>query len=225
MAQPSSLSQGTTLGPRQYSVLFESLRELVAILTPDGIIQYANQAFTRVLGYCSDELQGVPLLSLVHGNDAAGVCQRSGELRTNPEKQTTGRCRLRAKDGSWRWFDAHATNRLSDPAIAGIVVTYLDVTGLQRMESERQVISEIVHALNQTANLDELLNGIHQALKKVLYAENCFVALHDSAEDSFYFPFFADEFDSAPPPQKVDRSCTAYVFRTEHASIISQTEF
>jgi len=48
-------------------------------------------------------------------------CQRSGELRANPEKQTAGRCRLRAKDGSWRWFDAHATNRLSDPAIAGIV--------------------------------------------------------------------------------------------------------
>ena len=52
----------------------------------------------------------------------------------------------------------------------------MDVTGLHRMEAERQVISEVVHALNQTANLDQLLEGIHQALKKVLYAENCFVA-------------------------------------------------
>lgn len=225
MAQPNTPSPGVTVGPRQYSVLFESLRELVAILSPEGLIQYANSAFTRVLGYRPDELQGIPLLSLVHGNDAAGVCRRASELHATPEKQTVGRCRLRAKDGSWRWFDAHATNCLDDLAIAGIVVTYLDVTDLHRMESERQVISEIVHALNQTANLDELLNGIHQALKKVLYAENCFVALHDAPEDSFYFPFFADEFDSAPPPQKVDRSCTAYVFRTGHASIISQTEF
>ena len=225
MAHPPPLTQGFTVGPRHYSALFESLRELIAILTPDGFMQYANHAFTRVLGYRPQDLQGIPLVSLVHGNDAAKVCQRLAELRATPGHEVSGRCRLRAKDGTWRWFDVIGRNCVNDPAIEGLVITYLDVTDLHRMESERQVISEIVHALNQTANLDELLNGIHQALKKVLYAENCFVALHDVEEDSFYFPFFADEFDTAPPPQKVDRSCTAYVFRTGCASIINQTEF
>src|SRR5690349_24609099 len=86
-------------------------------------------------------------------------------------------------------------------------------TLLRRMESERQVIAEIVHALNQTANLDELLAGIHQALKKVLPAENCFVALHDPTTDTFSFPFFVDQEDPAPPqPQKIGHSCSAYVF-------------
>jgi PAS domain S-box-containing protein len=93
------------------------------------------------------------------------------------------------------------------------------------MEAERQVISEVVHALNQTANLDQLLEGIHQALKKVLYAENCFVALHDPIQDTFYFPFFVDQLDTAPPPQKVGRSCTAFVFRTGSAMLIPQSEF
>ena len=97
---------------------------------------------------------------------------------------------------------------------------------LRRMESERQVIAEIVHALNQTANLDELLAGIHQALKKVLPAENCFVALHDSATDTFSFPFFVDEVDVAPPsPQRVGHSCTAYVFRKGIPMLIPQSEF
>lgn len=97
---------------------------------------------------------------------------------------------------------------------------------LRRMEAERQVIAEIVHALNQTANLDELLAGIHQALKKVLPAENCFVALHDSATDTFSFPFFVDEVDIAPPPpQRVGHSCTAYVFRRGAPMLIPQSEF
>src|SRR6267143_734219 len=96
---------------------------------------------------------------------------------------------------------------------------------LHRMEAERQVISEIVHALNETANLDELLRGIHQALKKVLYAENCFVALHDPEGDAFTFPFFADQVDAAPAPQKVGRSCTAFVFRKGSPMLISQNEF
>jgi two-component system cell cycle sensor histidine kinase/response regulator CckA len=98
-------------------------------------------------------------------------------------------------------------------------------TALQRMEAERRVIFEVVHALNQTSNLDQLLGRIHQALKKVLYAENCFIALHASDADAFYFPFFVDQFDSAPAPQKVGRSCTAHVFRTGRAMLIPQKEF
>ena len=135
------------------------------------------------------------------------------------------RCRLHARDGGWRCFDVAVRAPSREFPIDGIVVTYLDVTDLHRMESERQVISEVVHALNQTANLDELLSSIHQALKKVVYAENCFVALHDGATDSFQFPFFADEYDTAPPPQRVGRSCTAFVFRTGKAALIPQSEF
>src|SRR5690349_22033432 len=97
---------------------------------------------------------------------------------------------------------------------------------LRRMEAERQVIAEIVHALNQTANLDELLAGIHQALKKVLPAENCFVALHDAVTATFSFPFFVDQVDPAPPPsQRVAHSCTAYVFRKGTPMLIPQSEF
>src|SRR5215831_3517254 len=99
-------------------------------------------------------------------------------------------------------------------------------TLLRRMEAERHVISEIVQALNQTANLDELLHGIHRALKNVVCAENCFVALHDPATDTFSFPFFADQVDVAPPPPlKVGRSCTAHVFRQGAPMLIPQSEF
>jgi hypothetical protein len=132
---------------------------------------------------------------------------------------------MRSKDGTWRWFDAAASEPSNPAAIEGLVVNFRDVTYLHRMEAERQVISEIVHALNQTANLDELLRGIHQALKKVLHAENCFVALHDREADAFTFPFFADQVDLAPAPQKVGRSCTAFVFRTGSPMLIPQSEF
>ncbi|HZC66164.1 MAG TPA: ATP-binding protein, partial [Candidatus Dormibacteraeota bacterium] len=135
------------------------------------------------------------------------------------------RCRLRGRDRGWRCFDVAVRPSSGELRIDGIVVTYLDVSNLHRMESERQVISEVVHALNETANLDELLSSIHHALKKVVYAENCFVALHDPATDSFHFPFFADQFDTAPPPQKVGRSCTAFVFRTGKAAMIPQSAF
>jgi two-component system, cell cycle sensor histidine kinase and response regulator CckA len=207
------------------SSLFDSLRELIAVLRPDGWIQFANAAFARALGYQPEDLVGKSIISLVHGEDAARLQQQLREVAASSGAVLSGRCRMRGPDGAWRWFDAQAQNRLDDPATEGILLSFLDVTNLQRMEAERQVISEVVHALNQTSNLDQLLARIHQALKAVVYAENCFVALHDEPTDTFSFPFLVDQFDVAPPPQKVGRSCTAFVFRTGCAMLIPQSEF
>jgi two-component system cell cycle sensor histidine kinase/response regulator CckA len=205
--------------------LLDSVQELLTILCPDGTIRFASAGFTRLLGHSTEDLVGRSILELVHQSDAEGARECLRELSVSQYGKFGRRCRLRSKDGSWRWFDAEARDHSKLPAIEGIVVSFRDVTDLHRMEAERQVISEIVHALNQTANLDELLRDIHLALKKVVYAENCFVALHDEIADAFTFPFFADQIDVAPAPQKVGRSCTAFVFRTGSPMLIPQMEF
>jgi len=225
MSHRASSVQVIVAGSEQLSALLDSVRELIAILNPDGTILFAGAGFTRVLGYPVSDLVGRPITSLLHSNDIAPVRRQLRELAALPGATTNTRCRFRAQDGNWRWFDSCASNKIAETGIEGIVVSYLDITDLHRMECERQVISDVVHALNQTSNLDQLLSHIHQALNKVLYAENCFVALHDSTDDTFHFPFFADQFDSAPPPQKVGRSCTAYVFRTGRVALIPQSEF
>jgi PAS domain S-box-containing protein len=225
MSQHAPSEQGTSLGPEQLLTLLDSARELHAILGADGTILFANTGFTRALGYHAEELIGRPITAFLHPNEVAQARAHLAELAAAPGTTVVERCRLRGKEGSWRWFECTARNRLNDATVEGIVASFLDVSDLHRMEAERQVISGVVHALNQTANLDQLLQHIHKALKKVLYAENCYVALHDPAEDSFYFPFFVDQFDTTPAPKKVDRSCTAYVFRTGCAMLISQAEF
>ncbi len=202
-----------------------STRELLALLDRDGSILYANEAFGRVLGHHSGDLVGRPIINLLHPDQQPSARLRVQQLSESPGAYFNSRCRLQRKDGSWRWFEVSAQNHLSYPGVEAIVVSFLDITDLQRMQEERQVISDIVHALNQTANLDQLLLSIHQSLKKVLYAENCFVALHDADTDMFHFPFFADEFDAPPAPQKANRSCTDLVFRTGTAMLIPQTEF
>jgi two-component system cell cycle sensor histidine kinase/response regulator CckA len=225
MSQRAPFAQGTFLSLDQLSTLLDSVQELLAILSPDGIIQFASAGFTRLLGHRTEDLVGKSILELVHVYDADGARECLRDLRVSQHGKFGTRCRLQSKDGSWRWFEAAARNHINLPSIEGVVVSFLEVTDLHRMEAERQVISEIVQALNQTANLDELLQSIHQALQKVVSAENCFVALHDRVADAFTFPFFADEVDVVPAPQKVGRSCTAFVFRTGSPMLIPQSEF
>jgi two-component system, cell cycle sensor histidine kinase and response regulator CckA len=225
MLERAPLEQNLLAHPEQLSALLDSVRELLAILSNEGTIAYAGAGFSRILGYGADELTGLNIDCLLHDSDKAAHRQLLQESEEAGESGKGRRCRLRGRDGSWRCFAVEARKPPRESLVEGNVFSYLDVTDLQRMESERQVISEVVHALNQTANLDELLRSIHQALKKVLYAENCFVALYDACSDSFQFPFFTDEYDTVPAPQKVGRSCTAFVFRTGKARLIPQSEF
>jgi PAS domain S-box-containing protein len=166
MSHRVSTLSGAAVGPEQLSTLLDSVREVIAILSADDLIQFASQGFASVLGHCTEDLAGKPLASLVHANDSTGVWQCLREITASGDRAASFRCRLRSNDGSWRWFDCTARNHTNTPGIEGIVVSCQDVTDLQRMEAERQVISEVVHALNETANLDELLVGIHKALRR-----------------------------------------------------------
>jgi len=217
--------EGILPGSTTIATLLDSSSDPLVLLHPDGTTALTNESFTRVLGYAAGELHGISPDFLHHPSELCEFRAKVEEARVAAGEKRSGRCRLQAKDGSWLWFDFEISNHLQTSGIEGLLIAYRNVTELRRLEAERQVISDVVHALNKTSNLDQLLFQIHQALKKVVYAENCFVALHETATDLFHFAFFADQFDPPPPPQKIARTCMAYVFRTGKAQLIPQKEF
>ena len=89
-----------------------------------------------------------------------------------------------------------------------------DISERKRMEEEREVNFTITQGTITTPNLDELLKLIHQSISKVLYAENCFVALYDEATDLMSFPFWVDRLDPCPEPRPVGIGFSSYVLRT-----------
>jgi PAS domain S-box-containing protein len=95
----------------------------------------------------------------------------------------------------------------------------------EQAEVERQVMFEITQGVVLTANLDELLRSIHASLEKVLDVRNCFVALYDQKSGMFRFLLFIDQFDTAPLPQAVGKSLTAYVFRTGRPLLVTEEQF
>jgi len=226
MSPPRIPEPGTTFSPEQLSKLLDSAKEFFLLLNPSGKVQFASPGITCLLGLPPKELIGNSMLSLLHPEDSGEIVDGLAELAVSGRETSERRCRLHGSDGSCRWFDAMIRDWSSTAGTDTLLIHFRDVTDLHRMEAERQVNSEIVHALNETANLDQLLAGIHQALKKVLSADNCFVALHDANTNTFSFPFFVDQVDIVPPPpQMVGHSCTAYIFRKGVPMLIPQSEF
>ncbi|MBF6590924.1 MAG: MEDS domain-containing protein [Ktedonobacterales bacterium] len=97
--------------------------DLVALLDADGIITSISPTITLLLGYPPDAIVGRSLHALVHPDDDALLRQLLHAIGQTAESSRGAHYRLRAHDGSWRWFAATATPLLQGSGRGPIVVT------------------------------------------------------------------------------------------------------
>ncbi|MCU1289673.1 MAG: diguanylate cyclase/phosphodiesterase with and sensor(s) [Acidobacteria bacterium] len=200
--------------------IFNSLVDSVVIINTEMVIKLVNQATLRLTGFSEEELIGKPIEILSKNKKLYNKIINRNLLKNNFKTGIETQC-LR-KDGSSfpislsasKIYDAQTGNY-------NIVCVSQDITKRKRLEAESKVISKIIHGVTLTSNLDELLRLIHESIGKILYAENCFVALYDDKTGLLNMQFFVDKYDAAPPPLKLGKSLTAYVFRKGTAMLMT----
>ena len=113
--------------------LVNSSSDLIAVLDEHGQLLYANPATGRTLGYTSTDEITRDVLRLVHPDDREMAASAFRRDVTEPGIHPPGVYRVRTSTGGWRYLEVVATNCLSDPAIAGLVINARDVTESQRL--------------------------------------------------------------------------------------------
>ena len=209
----------------RYRALVDYSSDMMFIVAADGTFEFASPACLRILGYSQEEMIGRSCFEFIHPDDIERMSAKLTVMIQRPGATRAAECRLRTKAGAWRWVETVGTNLLEEPRIHAIVVTSRDVTSRKKAEAEREVLFDVIRALYTAPDLNDLLVELHSSLKKVIYAENCFIALYDEAAETFHFPFFVDQFDSPPQPQKIGRSATAYVYRTGRPWLLQKADF
>jgi PAS domain S-box-containing protein len=189
------------------------ISECVSITDLDNKIIFVNNAFLNTYQYEEHELLGKDISMVRSPNNNSELVEVI--LPSTLEGGWQGELLNRKKDGTdfSVFVSASIISDYNGDPLALIGVT-TDITKQKKLELEQQVIFEMTQGISETENLNELLRLIHQSLKKVLYAENCFVAIYDQNTGLFNFPYFIDQFDPTPEPLAMRNSCTAYVFRT-----------
>ncbi|HWN96363.1 MAG TPA: ATP-binding protein [Methylomirabilota bacterium] len=89
----------------------------------------------------------------------------------------------------------------------------------EKIQTATYEISEAVHAAE---DLDNLFARIHDIVKRLMSAENFYIALLD-ANGLVSFPYFVDRSNPvAPPPRQITTGLTGYVLRTQKALLVSR---
>jgi PAS domain S-box-containing protein len=122
------------------------------LLDANGIVIFDTPPTAQNLGYSEEENLGRSSFELVHPDDLLTVRSLFARLLQEPDEEV--RCQFQAlhQNGSWRWIDVIGCNRLADPNLQGIVVSYRDITERRRAEEESQRFGRI---------LDDSLNEIY----------------------------------------------------------------
>jgi len=131
--------------------------------------------------------------------------------------------RMIAADGHVVWLRDIVVVVLKDEQPEMLRGVMVDITERKRAEQEREVLYAIGETVNTTASLDELLQSIHHNIKRVMYAENCYVSLYeyDAGTETISFPLFVDQFDPTPTPRAKRRGLTEYVLRTANQLLLT----
>ena len=82
---------------------FNNSRDLICIADTDGYLRKVNLEWERLLGYTVAELEGMPVLDLVHPDDLPSTREALSDL-SNQKAILNFENRYRHKDGSYRWL-------------------------------------------------------------------------------------------------------------------------
>ncbi|WP_329740828.1 bifunctional diguanylate cyclase/phosphodiesterase [Dyella sp. A6] len=193
------------------------LLDAICVVDAEGRYLYVNAAYERIFGYKPEEILGTRMIDLVHPDDRERTLHVVDEIMGGQPKPHFENRYVR-KDGqvvhimwSARWSEAEQARF----AVAR------DITELKRIERVQAALYAISEAAFAAADLLTLFGHIHRIVGELLTARNLFVALLDE-NDMLDFPYFVDEYNQRPPPQRLDSDAlSALVVRTGEALLLT----
>jgi GAF domain-containing protein len=95
----------------------------------------------------------------------------------------------------------------------------------RRAEKVYAASYKISESASCAENLQELFQSIHAIVGELIPANNFYISLYDKAADLITFPYYVDEIDSPPGPEKPGKGLTEYVLRTGKPLLAPESVF
>jgi signal transduction histidine kinase len=185
--------------------------------------QLITPSVEKLLGYTIDELNKIGFQSIVRNQlverkTSYSLNHSSNNLQIEENFITY---LIETHDGESKWIEDNSfiicdefNHRVTRYGILQDVGAYI------REEKLRQIISEILEASNSEKNLSDLFKFIHTCIKKLMKADNFYIAYYKKDSALLTFPYFVDEEDTDSSAKKLGKGLTEYVLRTGKSALV-----
>jgi len=164
----------------RFRSLVQNASDIIAVIAADGTVNYTSASIKRILGYEPDAWHHT--FDFVLQEDQAIAEDLLRKAKNYPNVNISAEFRLRTAHEQVRDFEVIVNNLLHDPAVAGIVTTYRDITEriqaakFQLQQTERELlVAEITRRIRQSLNLTTILNTTVAEVRQFLQVERVFI--------------------------------------------------
>jgi signal transduction histidine kinase len=187
------------------------------------MFQFITPTVDKLLGYNVDEINKIGFQSLVRNQlvDRKSSYTLNHNSNSMQVEENFITYLIETHNGESKWIEDNSfiicdafNNRISRFGILKDVGAYM------REEKLRQIISEILEASNSEKNLSDLFKFIHTCIKKLMKADNFYIAYYKKDSAMLTFPYFVDEEDTDSSAKKLGKGLTEYVLRTGKSALV-----
>jgi diguanylate cyclase (GGDEF)-like protein/PAS domain S-box-containing protein len=150
---------------QRFRAIVRASSDLMVLVRADGVISWCGDSVERICGYRASDLVGRRLDSLLHPDEAEAFGYLAEAMAKPGPAPVRIDARLRLSDGSFRIFQFSGQNMLSEPAVASLVITGLDVTE-RRVLADQLTAKVLYDDLTRLPNRALLLDRLGQALAR-----------------------------------------------------------
>lgn len=153
------------LAERRFRALVRNAPSLITVLDPDGTVRFGSDQLADLFGVDPAERVGITALRDVH--PANRETARTTFLSVLEAHDATASCEIRTRAANgWRWVEVTFTNLLAEPAVAGVVANWRDVTERHDLEQQLRSLAytDVLTGLpNRSAFHERLRAGVARA--------------------------------------------------------------
>lgn len=211
----------------RYRRLFEDSTDPILIIEDLNFVN-CNEATVKFLNYedKSQILNKPP-------DQLSPKTQPDGKLSIVKAKELI---RLALKDGHINFEWVHLTNDKKEvwvdvslthiPSLGknGLYTIWRDITNRKNAEATQKVLFNISEASEKSDSLEILLETIHSELGEIIDNTNFYIAIYNSQNNTYSFPFYKDKFDDRNPEDEfnIENSVTDHVRKEGRALRITE---
>jgi len=208
------------LGP-----LSETVKDGVVLLDDLHRIVFANSAWTKMHKVDVSKVIGADYRNFLAKESDV---QQFNKVLKRIGSEEKSFCELEhVKPGGGSPFSVETTATIFDydPDNKRVILFERDITARKTAEKLQNATYRIASAASFTNTLPELFAHIHKIVEELIEARNFYIALYDQKKGLLEFPYFVDEFDTAPDAEPLGKNLTSYVVKTGKPLLVDPDNF
>ena len=208
----------------KYRSLVETSPDAIYYFDKDAKLVMANRKGLEMLKVDSqDKIRGRSSLTFVIPEDVHRVENDLNELFRSGAVNRKEYTAIRS-DGSLFPCELNASLiKDKDNLVQGFILDVRDITERKDAELTKEILHNIANSINNTEDLDELLDAIRQEVGKLVNTTNFFIALYDEQNDVITLPYFQDIKDKITS-FPAGKTLTAYVIKNNRSMLIDEVK-